>query len=104
MVTVTLSINGRDYDMACEADQADRIQTLGRDMDARARWILKQVGNVPDTRLMLMVGLMLADELMESQDKLAKLGEQTGQSEQDVARLEQLVLRAETLAFHDERD
>ena len=101
MVTVTLTINGRDYDMACEPGQSERIQALGRDMDARARWILKQVGNVPDTRLMLMVGLMLADELQECQDKTTNLN---GQVEQEQDRLEQLVLRAETLASHDKKD
>ena len=66
MAVVTLSINGRPYEMACDDNQVARIQELGDEVDRRAKMLLKHLGGIPDARLLVMVSLMLADELSEA--------------------------------------
>lgn len=74
MAVVNLSINGRQYDIACDDSQVAQINQLGREVDDRAQLLVKQLGNIPDARLLVMVGLMLADELTESRAQLKAAG------------------------------
>lgn len=67
---VSLTINGRVHEIACDDSQVQRVTELGQEVDSRAQVLLGQLGNVPDTRLLVMVGLMLADELSELRDQL----------------------------------
>lgn len=70
MAAVNLTINGRIYEIACDDSQVARVNELGREVDNRAQQLVKQLGNVPDARLLVMVGLMLADELSDSREQL----------------------------------
>ena len=61
--TVAITIAGRTYEMACEAGQEQMLTSLSQDVDRRARELLKAVGPVSDTKLLVMVALTLADDL-----------------------------------------
>ena len=61
--TVAITIAGRTYEIACEAGQEAMLTSLSQDVDRRARDLLKAVGPVSDTRLLVMVALTLADDL-----------------------------------------
>lgn len=74
MATVSLTVSGRVYDIACDDSQVTEIQSLGQAIDNRAQAILAQVGAVPDARLLLMVSLTLAHELEKAQADLARAG------------------------------
>ncbi|HMA49510.1 MAG TPA: cell division protein ZapA [Magnetospirillaceae bacterium] len=63
--TVAITIAGRTYEMACEAGQEAMLTSLSQDIDRRARDLLKAVGPVSDTKLLVMVALTLADDLHE---------------------------------------
>ena len=63
--TVAITIAGRTYEMACEAGQEAMLTSLSQDIDRRARDLLKAVGPVADTKLLVMVALTLADDLHE---------------------------------------
>ena len=63
--TVAITIAGRTYEMACEAGQEQMLTSLSQDIDRRARDLLKAVGPVSDTKLLVMVALTLADDLHE---------------------------------------
>ena len=107
MAFVNVTINGRVYDIACDDSQVARVQDLGREVDARAQHLLSTVGNVSDSRLLVMVGLLLADELTESRDQLAKLGQEVATAAEGDTRLakviESLALRIESIATRLER-
>ncbi|MEO0036338.1 MAG: hypothetical protein RLZZ501_2361 [Pseudomonadota bacterium] len=68
MAVVTVTINGRLYDIGCDDSQAARVQALGRDIDNRAQGLLTSVGVVSDSRLLVMLCLMLADELADARE------------------------------------
>jgi cell division protein ZapA len=63
--TVAITIAGRAYEIACEAGQEAMLTSLSQDVDRRARDLLKAVGPVSDTKLLVMVALTLADDLHE---------------------------------------
>lgn len=107
MAVVNVTINGRLYDIACDDSQVSRVQALGREVDGRAQHLLSTVGNVSDSRLLVMVGLLLADELSEARDQLSKLGDEVAAAAEGDARLakliESLALRIEAIATRLER-
>lgn len=63
MPKVTLSINGRPYDVTCDPGQEEHVQALGRDIDERVGQLAESVGQVGDNRLLLMAALLISDEL-----------------------------------------
>lgn len=107
MAVVNLTISGRVYEIACDDSQVARVNELGREVDSRAQMLLQQIGNVPDARLLVMVGLMLADELAESRDQLKSAsGAVNAAAEGDVALaegIEELAARIEGIAERLER-
>lgn len=107
MAVVTLTISGRVYEIACDDSQVSRVQELGREVDNRAQGLLKQIGNVPDARLLVMVGLTLADELAEAREQLRVAGgDLTAAAEGDsrlAAGIEALAQRIEGIADRLER-
>ena len=66
MATVTVEINGRPYAVGCADGQEERVHTLANQFDGHVRQVAGEVGHVGDSRLFLMAGLMLADELHEA--------------------------------------
>jgi cell division protein ZapA len=62
---VPITIAGRTYEIACEAGQEAMLTSLSQDVDRRARDLLKAVGPVSDTKLLVMVALTMADDIHE---------------------------------------
>ncbi|MFZ5792811.1 MAG: cell division protein ZapA [Pseudomonadota bacterium] len=63
MATVTLSLNGRPYEIACDDGQEERLHTLGAELDRRVSELARRLGPVNDNRLLVMAALIIADEL-----------------------------------------
>jgi cell division protein ZapA len=61
--TVPITIAGRTYEIACDPGQEAMLSNLSLDVDRRARELLKAVGPVADTKLLVMVALTLADDV-----------------------------------------
>jgi cell division protein ZapA len=61
--TVPITIAGRTYEIACDPGQEAMLSSLSVDVDRRARDLLKAVGPVADTKLLVMVALTLADDV-----------------------------------------
>lgn len=76
MSQVSVTINGRQYRMACEEGQEDRLTQLAKLLDARIGELRGKFGQVGDTRLTVMAALTVADELAEAQQKISRLEEE----------------------------
>ncbi len=74
MASVDVSINGRNYQIACENGEEDRLTRLAEYVDERVQELVVAVGQAGDTRLMVMVCLLIADELYEAQAALDRHG------------------------------
>jgi cell division protein ZapA len=62
MPLVNVMVNARAYTIACDEGEEDHLRQLAATVDAKAREVLGSVGQVGDTRLLLMAALLLADE------------------------------------------
>ena len=76
MSQVNVTINGRQFRMACEDGQEDHLQQLAKDLDERIVALRGQFGEIGDARLTVMAALMVADELAEAGKKLQRLEEE----------------------------
>src|SRR5579872_6168361 len=65
MTQVSVTINGRQFRMACEDGQEDHLMNLARDLDSRIEGLRTKFGEIGDTRLTVMAALTVADELSE---------------------------------------
>jgi len=76
MTQVSVTINGRQFRMACEDGQEPHLVDLARDLDARIAGLRAKFGEIGDTRLTVMAALTLADELGELHARLKRLEEE----------------------------
>jgi cell division protein ZapA len=70
MPLVNVLVNGRAYTVACDEGEESHVRELGQYLDKRVRELSNSVGQVGDTRLLLMAGLIISDELFEASAKL----------------------------------
>src|SRR5205823_8476948 len=75
MAHVSVSINGRQYRMACEDGQEDHLVWLAGDLDRRIEQLRAQFGEIGDMRLTMMAALTIADELVEAGKRLRRFEE-----------------------------
>jgi cell division protein ZapA len=67
---VNVTINGRQFRMACEEGEETRLARLAEDLDQRITRLRARFGEIGDTRLTVMAALTVADELAETREKL----------------------------------
>lgn len=65
MAQITLTINGRDYNMACDDGEEDRILQLGAYLNSKLEMVAKSGAAKNETHLFMLTGLFLADEIFE---------------------------------------
>jgi cell division protein ZapA len=70
MVQVNVTINGRQFRMACEEGEEAHLMELAEDLDRRIGKLRTRFGEIGDTRLTVMAALTLADELSEIKERL----------------------------------
>ena len=73
MSQVSVTINGRQFRMACEDGQEGHLMNLARDLDVRIEGLRKKFGEIGDTRLTVMAALTIADSLAETAGRIKKL-------------------------------
>ena len=73
MGQLAVTVNGRSYPIACEEGQEKHLAELGAYVDKRVKDLVASVGQVGDTRLLVMASLLIADELSELYDEMDTL-------------------------------
>ena len=73
MSEVNVTINARQYRMACENGQEEHLLKLSQDLDQRIAQLRASFGEVGDTRLTVMAALTVADELSEAGKTIRRL-------------------------------
>ena len=97
-----LAISGRSYRISCRDGDEDRIGRLGTDLAARADQLTAALGTMPETQLLAMTALMLADELADARAGIAPPPAPAPVTPPapmvDITRLARIVDRLETIA------
>jgi cell division protein ZapA len=76
MSHVNVTINGRQYRMACEEGQETRLLRLAESLEARVKNLRGKFGEIGDARLTVMAALTVADELVDANQKIRALEEE----------------------------
>ncbi|MFA7432548.1 MAG: cell division protein ZapA [Gemmobacter sp.] len=70
MPELEITIGGRPFRVACQPGEEDFLRAAAAMLDAEAGPLLAQMGRMPEARLLLMAGLMLADRTAAVEDQL----------------------------------
>ncbi|MCY4334483.1 MAG: cell division protein ZapA [Litoreibacter sp.] len=70
MPEVNIEIGGRSFQVACQAGEEHFLESAARLLDNEASVLAEQIGRMPETRMLLMAGLMLADKTAGLEEEL----------------------------------
>src|SRR6202166_3971519 len=70
---INVTINGRQYRMACEEGQEARLLQLAESFETRIENLRGKFGEIGDARLTVMAALTVCDELLDAGDRIRSL-------------------------------
>lgn len=70
MPDVRISIGGREFDVSCQGGEEHFLRAAAKLLDHEAQVLTSQIGRLPEARMLLMAGLMLADKTAGVEDQL----------------------------------
>jgi cell division protein ZapA len=73
---INVTINGRQYRMACEAGQEVRLLRLAESLESRVESLRGKFGEIGDARLTVMAALTVCDELVDANNRIRSLEEE----------------------------
>ena len=73
MPELEITIGGRSFFVSCRAGEEHFLTSASKILDAEATPLLAQMGRLPEARMLLMAGLMLADRTASVEDELRTL-------------------------------
>jgi cell division protein ZapA len=76
MSHINVTINGRQYRMACEEGQEIRLLKLAESLEQRIETLRGKFGEIGDARLTVMAALTVCDELLDANGRLRAMEEE----------------------------
>ena len=76
MSHINVTINGRQYRMACEEGQEARLLKLAESLETRIGSLRGKFGEIGDARLTVMAALTVCDELLDASARIRTLEEE----------------------------
>ena len=73
MPEVSITIGGRSFAVACQPGEEHLLQAASALLDAEVQPILAQLGRMPEPKMLLMAGLMVADRAAGQEDEVRRL-------------------------------
>jgi cell division protein ZapA len=70
MPELEIVIGGRSFFVSCRVGEEHFLNAAAKMLDSEAQPILTQLGRLPEARMLLMAGLMLADRTAAVEDEL----------------------------------
>lgn len=65
MAEISITINGRNYGIACDDGQEKRVQELARYVDTRLKEIARAGAATNESHLLVLTSIILADEIAD---------------------------------------
>jgi cell division protein ZapA len=75
---INVTINGRQYRMACEEGQEMRLVRLAENLETRVEQLRGRFGEIGDARLTVMAALTVCDELQDAAQRIRALEAELG--------------------------
>jgi cell division protein ZapA (FtsZ GTPase activity inhibitor) len=70
MPQITVRVNDRPYSMVCDEGEEAHLQELAEFLDKEVVNLKENFGQVGDSRLLMMAGIMVADKLSDALSKI----------------------------------
>ncbi|ANT58995.1 cell division protein ZapA [Salipiger sp. CCB-MM3] len=86
-IEVEIIIGGRSFEVACQQGEEQYLQTAARMLDTEAQVLVSQIGRMPEGRMLLMSGLMLADKTAGLEDRLTETEARLREAEERLAAM-----------------
>ena len=87
MPEVEIKIGGRAFEVFCQDGEEHYLHSAAKMLDDEASVLAGQIGRLPEARMLLMAGLMLADKTDGLEDKLREAEARMAEKEAEIARL-----------------
>ncbi len=87
MPEVTITIGGRQFSVACQEGEEHYLHTAAKMLDDEAQVLSDQVGRMPEARMLLMAGLLLADKTASVEDRISEVEAKLAEREAEIAGL-----------------
>jgi cell division protein ZapA len=88
MATVTVSIDGKAYKMACDAGQEPHVEALATRFDHYVSHLRGAFGEIGDNRLLVMASVMVMDEMQDIEKRVAALEGELARAQDSAAKAE----------------
>ena len=88
MPEVEIEIGGRRFEVACQPGEEDYLISAATALNEEASNIGQQSGRLSESRMLLMAGLMLADQMESFKDKLAKRDVELTDARSEISKLQ----------------
>ncbi|MEQ9041568.1 MAG: cell division protein ZapA [Silicimonas sp.] len=88
MPEVTVEIGGRPFNVACQEGEEHFLHAAASLLDDEAKSLMDQIGRLPEARMLLMAGLMLADKTAGTQDQIKAMENKIAQQEAWIEELQ----------------
>ena len=79
MPEVNITIGGRQFVVACQEGEEHYLQSAAQLLDNEAKSLMDQIGRLPESRMLLMAGLMLADKAAGNDEQMKALEDRVAQ-------------------------
>lgn len=87
MPEINIEIGGRTFQVACQTGEEHFLQTAAKLLDNEASVLADQIGRMPETRMLLMAGLMLADKTAGVEEDLRAAEDRLDTLQRELAAL-----------------
>ncbi|SEK35511.1 cell division protein ZapA [Roseovarius nanhaiticus] len=87
MPEVDIEIGGRTFQVSCQEGEEHFLHSAAKMLDDEASVLAAQIGRIPEARMLLMAGLMLADKTAGLQDKLSEVTDLLAERDAELAGL-----------------
>ncbi|SMX35684.1 cell division protein ZapA [Maliponia aquimaris] len=86
-IEVEIKIGGRSFEVACQQGEEQYLLSAAQLLDTEAQVLVGQIGRMPEARMLLMAGLMLADKTAGLEERLREAEEKLRTAEMELAEV-----------------
>jgi cell division protein ZapA len=97
MPEVVIHIGGRSFEVACQEGEEHFLHSAAKMLDDEAQALSAQIGRMPEARMLLMSGLLLADKTAAAHDRVEELESQLAAMKAEITSLKSGSAAPETI-------